>query len=321
MIITVLEGSSPDLVSPPFAAYAQRMRTPVTEFGPRRDWLAREGGRLVGTASVVYPDRENLDYSLVNVRVLPESRRSGIASALLSEIVPELRDRGRTIVWGQAQSGTGVQEWAEALGFATVSQSAQMTLTIDTVDPQLWQVPTAEGFRLEQWIDTAPEKLVAAYAAARTAITDAPDGDRGPENPEWTADRVREHERAAQASSLLCRVVVAVDKATGTIASLTEARVAAGSRQICHQGDTAVLAGFRGHGLGLCIKAAMMRWLTAEEPELRQIITDTAADNTHMIRVNRQLGYVLTHVMVDFETDTEALATRLEDRDPGRYTQ
>jgi mycothiol synthase len=321
LMITVLEESSPDLVRPAFAAYVQRMRTPATEFGPRRDWLARDGSRLVATASVVYPDRENLEYALVNIRVLPESRRHGIASALLREIVPDLRARERTIAWGQARSDTGAQGWAEALGFAAVSETAQMTLTVNDVDPQLWQVPTAEGFRLEQWADTAPEELVDAYAAACTAITDAPDGERGPENPEWTADRVREHERATQAADLQCRVVVAVDQATAAIAGLTEARIAAGNQQICHQGDTAVLARLRGRGLGLCVKAAMMRWLTAEQPGLKQIITDTAADNSHMIRVNRQLGYVLTHTMIDFEADTEVLAARLAAARPSHIGQ
>ncbi len=36
----------------------------------------------------------------------------------------------------------------------------------------------------------------------------------------------------------------------------------------------------------------MMRWLTAERPEVQRILTSTGAPNTHMIRVNHELGMV-----------------------------
>jgi len=57
------------------------------------------------------------------------------------------------------------------------------------------------------------------------------------------------------------------------------------------QGDTAVLAAHRGHRLGLAMKAAMLRWFTADKAEAEQVWTSTGAANTHMADVNHRLGF------------------------------
>lgn len=57
------------------------------------------------------------------------------------------------------------------------------------------------------------------------------------------------------------------------------------------QGDTAVLAAHRGHRLGLAMKAAMLRWFTADKVEAELVSTFTGASNTHMADVNHRLGF------------------------------
>ena len=60
---------------------------------------------------------------------------------------------------------------------------------------------------------------------------------------------------------------------------------------IGHQHDTAVAREHRGHRLGLLLKADMLQWLRAEEPQLETIDTFNAESNSHMVSVNERLGY------------------------------
>jgi len=58
------------------------------------------------------------------------------------------------------------------------------------------------------------------------------------------------------------------------------------------------------------MKSAMMRWLAADRPAIEEVPTTTAADNVHMIRINRQLGYATTGVLNTVEVSTDELATK-----------
>jgi len=80
------------------------------------------------------------------------------------------------------------------------------------------------------------------------------------------------------------------------------------------QRDTVVAADFRGRGLGLAIKGAMLRWLTADRPAIEQVWTHTVDDNTYMIRINLAIGYVTTAVLAYVEVGADELAKRLEVR-------
>jgi mycothiol synthase len=69
-----------------------------------------------------------------------------------------------------------------------------------------------------------------------------------------------------------------------------------------------VLAAHRGHGLGLAVKTRMLRWLTAERPDLERIYTSSAASNAHMLRVNRALGFTIHRGVLVFEQSVDTLA-------------
>ena len=57
------------------------------------------------------------------------------------------------------------------------------------------------------------------------------------------------------------------------------------------QSLTAVARAHRGHRLGLLLKVAMLELLAAHEPQLSQILTQTAEGNEHMDAINAELGY------------------------------
>ncbi|WP_290049831.1 GNAT family N-acetyltransferase [Amycolatopsis solani] len=283
----------------PLAEVAGRLAKPLPGMGPAAHWVARRGDDVVAFAGVHFLDAENSGIGLTDVVVHPGIRRSGIGTALLRAVLPELRARGRKSVEGwQVVAGSDGERWAEARGFRRVRTIERLALVVDETDPACWDVPVPPGYRLRRWAGAAPEDVLGSYAVARGAIHDAPLGDSGFRWPEWTAERVRAAEAEARAQGLVQHLVVAVHEETGTVAGLTEVCVHPRRPDWGYQRDTAVVAAHRGRGLGRCVKADMVRWLLAERPGLRWISTNTGAENTHMIRVNREVGFVTQAAMI-----------------------
>ncbi len=99
-------------------------------------------------------------------------------------------------------------------------------------------------------------------------------------------------ERAiARARGCEIRVVVAVHEQSAKVAGLTYLEVYRHQPDLAIQQDTAVVPEHRGHGLGIWMKAANLQRLTADHPLVTHVQTSNAADNEHMLRVNRQVGF------------------------------
>jgi GNAT superfamily N-acetyltransferase len=293
-------------------AFVGRLRTTATDYGPRLNWTIHLGDELVGTGFAILPEAaENRTMAIAEVRVVPDRRRRGIGTAALKAVLPQLRARGRDRVsaYGVAVGEAG-HKWAGELGFETVHATVEQELEIAAVDPARWSVAAPRGFSAVRWAEAAPDGLLDSFAAARNAIRDAPRGESSFAAPAWTAERVREHEAAVQARGVEQRVVAALHDGTGAIAGLTVLEVQPHDRDMALQQDTAVLAGYRGHGLGRFMKSEMMRWLLADHPDVKRVWTQTAADNVHMIRVNGQLGYTTMATYATVEADIAKLMSR-----------
>jgi GNAT superfamily N-acetyltransferase len=131
--------------------------------------------------------------------------------------------------------------------------------------------------------------------------TDAPMGDLVVEEEAWDADRVREQWAIGRAAGYRHVETVAVDCATGQLAAFTDIAVADHSPTVAHQWDTLVLKEHRGRRLGMLVKAANLRALLAELPEVRRVITWNAEVNEPMLRVNRALGFVPVGVTTEWQ--------------------
>ena len=297
----------------PFDAFAESQRSgSYGGVGRRRAWGAWDGDRLLGFGSVIYPDHHMLDWAMP-VAVVDEShQRRGIANALLREIVADARAEGRTMFGSeQVRLGTAGEQWVRAVGFENTLVNCWQMLHVADVDPVLWDVAVPAGFRLERWVDATPESIVAAFAAARNAIVDRPTGDSSFLDSEWTVERVREAEANLREAGDESRFVVAVHEESGAVAALTGMILRPPRVDLCWQRDTAVVRQFRGLGLGRVVKAAMMRWLLADFPDLGMVATNNAADNVHMIRVNEQIGYSHYADIGIFEAPVEQVGAAL----------
>ncbi|EWM09701.1 GCN5-related N-acetyltransferase [Kutzneria sp. 744] len=286
------------------------LRSPFTTFGPELHWAAYHDGHMVGHLKLSFPEEEGSTLSMAKITVHPDFRRRGAATALLRNALPALRSRGRTTLdaWSLTKGGPGHQ-WAANRGFTPVHETVMQRLAINDVDGSLWDVPAVPGYRTISWNDSAPDELVASYAAVQDAIQDAPLGNTSFRYARWTIERVRQAEAARREKGIEQRVVVAVCESTGEVAGYTEVDLRRKDRAL--QLGTAVLPAHRGHGLGRLIKAQMARWLRSDRPELDRVLTTTASSNTHMIRVNHQIGFTTTRTMLVVSGSVDALEEQL----------
>ena len=290
-----------------------RLTRPPSPDQSRIRWIARDRAtaELVGVAYLVLFGSSDSELAAINFTVHPGRRRRGIGSALLRELATAAGSRNSLFI-ENIKVETPAQAFADHHNFAVVQQTVLLSLDLASTDRARWQVAPAPGYRLEQWAGAAPEDLLASYAAARNAIRQAPRGEMSFTEPEWSPERVRDEEANARDRDGELRVVTAVHKQSGEVAGLTYLVVFQHRPEIADQEDTAVLAAHRGQGLGAWIKAANLQWLAADRPAVRRVRTSNAADNEHMLRVNRQIGFCVDATTQNREVRRADLAGLLE---------
>ncbi|MFD7260152.1 GNAT family N-acetyltransferase [Streptomyces sp. NPDC059874] len=276
----------------------------------RLTWLATGAdGVPVGVAGLrvfTSPGQEHL--AELELHVDPAHRRQGTGSLLLAAVVAACRaENRRSLIAAATADGPG-EAFSERWGFRRALTLNHLMLRLnETARADLLQIADAEhpGYRLTGWTGTVPDGLADAFAAAKNAMNDMPVGDLDYGSVAWDADRVRAMAKviADRGDTLLTIAAVHDD---GTMAGYTEILLPQGSGPRAQQYDTAVVPAHRGHGLGLWVKAAMVRRLRAEHPDVVEIETDNADDNIHMLAVNHRLGFRSYRRTREFQLDVPA---------------
>ncbi|HEY9371186.1 GNAT family N-acetyltransferase [Streptomyces sp.] len=279
--------------------------------GSRRlTWLAiGADGVPVGVAALrlfTSPGRDHL--AELELHVDPAHRRLGTGSVLLSAVVAACRTESRRSLIVAAAADSPGEAFCERWGFRLALALDHLILPFDEVDEAvLLKIDVVErpGYRLTGWTGTVPDDLADAFAGAKNAMNDMPVGDLDFGIVAWDADRVRAMAKvvADRGDTLLTTAAVHDD---GTMAGYTEIVLPQGSGPRAQQYDTAVVPAHRGHGLGLWVKAAMVRRLRAEHPDVVEIETDNAEENVHMLAVNRALGFRSYRRTREFQLDVPA---------------
>jgi GNAT superfamily N-acetyltransferase len=270
----------------------------LTTEGPEeiRVWTAHDGETLAGAVSLVLWSDNNAHLAQPRILVRPESRRRGIGRALADTALGHAREVGRTTAVIDAQVGTPGELFAAALGFAPALSEVINLLRLSDVDAtavRAWAAGSeakTDGLQLTRWDAHIPDGLMEAFLRARAALDDVPteDLDVRPERP--TAEVMRRYEDAALDRGVRLYGVGAYDPSSGRMAGYTTVHVE-GDSPWASVGSTGVLPTYRGRGLGLWVKAAMLDWLTVREPHVTGYLTGNAAANEHMRRINERLGY------------------------------
>jgi GNAT superfamily N-acetyltransferase len=252
-------------------------------------------GRAVGAVELNLPTLDNLTSASVRVQVLPGERRRGYGRALLAAALEETAARGRPRLFLEVPSAYPTGKAAAAGLLRSVGARPvlkEVRRLADLSDLPVVDAPLADGYRLEEWVDTAPDQLVDGLAVLCARMsTDAPLGEMDWEPEVWDRARYRDKEASAQARGRTRYAAAAVHTATGQVAAMTDIGLSRYSNEVAFQWDTIVLQEHRGHGLGLALKAHNHELLVKSEPATRWINTWNAESNTHMIGINERLGF------------------------------
>jgi GNAT superfamily N-acetyltransferase len=204
------------------------------------------------------------------VRVRPEARRGGVGSALLAAVRTHAAAGGFERAWGRvSEADDSSLAFVRNRGFEEVARD--VTVVRELAPGDVEAVP--RGI-----VELQDEHLRAAHRVCVECIPEihVPQRAEAPPFEEWV-------ERESRQSPV---AFVAVDNGEVVgYARLYET----GTPHRLENGLTAVLPSHRRRGIAIALKRAQFAW--AAEHGYREVVTEMAADNTAIRRVNERLGY------------------------------
>jgi GNAT superfamily N-acetyltransferase len=223
--------------------------------------------------------------AFVYLLVDPARRRHGLGTALLERALARCRELGVEALRSVHATVAGAA-FSAAVG--AVDEQRIVRSLLDLRAAALPEPVPPEGFRLLTWLGRVPDEHLAAYAAARTAMDDAPAPD-GMDFPAWSAEKIRASEESLELRDREMRLTVAM-AADGEIASFTELRVSRGST-LGFTDDTGTVAAHRGKGLARAVKLESLSRLRTDHPEVEVVTTSNAEENDVMRHLNESIGF------------------------------
>ncbi|MHA7261998.1 GNAT family N-acetyltransferase [Arthrobacter sp. TMN-37] len=289
---------------------------------------ARRNGRILGRAVLDLPLTDNLTACYFDLAVHPEARGQGIGGALYAAVERYARARNRSslLAWTEVPQhraagggepslpqedlvpATGAGSYPSADPAARMARSRGFDLAqVDrcsvldvgriggTAGAALAAAAAAAGpdYELIRWEGCCPDARLEQYAQLRQAMsTDAPLGDLDIDEEVWDGARVREAEDRLARSGGSSLVAAVLHRPTGSLAGHTVLERYEAAPVVANQEDTLVLRAHRGHRLGMLLKAANLQALRAAWPDVERIYTWNAEENSFMLAVNVELGFV-----------------------------
>jgi GNAT superfamily N-acetyltransferase len=259
--------------------------------------LAWEGDRVVGAASYLLPQSENLGTLYLEVVVHPQYRRRGIGTGLLEGVFAAARRDGRSLVEVEAVRALSGGVARDEAGYRYLTKRGyrpgvtNIRSRCEVADQsETWR--PADGYSLVQWRDVVPDEIIEDFAALQSRLmVDAPTGDLAVEQEVYDADRVRRQEATQLGRGHRSYSTAARHDATGQIVACTKLSFESDDDACARQRVTIVEPAHRGRALGLAVKSANHAYALAHEPALRFIDSWNAEENKHMRAVNATLGF------------------------------
>jgi GNAT superfamily N-acetyltransferase len=277
----------------------------------RHAWAAVEGGTVVGAVGLVLPLRDNRSMAAINLAVHPDHRGRGFGAALLARAEDQSAAEGRSIFMAESQwrddGEDSAAPFATTHGYAAAQTVLRSSLALPADSAALGEIAAGRedaAYTLRTVVGPLPDELLAARAElSRRMSTDIPMGDLALEEEVWDEARVREQYDRIEAMGRTAIDTYAVQAATCDVVGYTQVQVSRDEPRVAYQQDTLVMREHRGHALGLRMKAANTLAVMEVSPDSSIIRTWNADDNTHMLAVNRQVGYVTDAYLREWQKD------------------
>lgn len=290
----------------------------VPDFRVTRMWRALDDdGRVLGWVEVVRDTRgENQHRAEIELAVAADVRRRGIGTALLRHAAEAARAGGCTVLGCEAMDEAAVMGFLARYDPRSCIADTRSVLQIDLVDREdvaacARRPAGASAYSLVSWEGVAPGDALERYARVTTAMNTAPLGAMTWNDESADAEKLRSWAAAITDRGDEIWVICARQDESGEFAGLTEVLHLSQWPGHTWQENTAVDPAHRGHGLGLWMKATMLQRILTERPDIRFIETWNAAENEHMLRINRRLGFRAVHTGAEIEVDVAVAVDRL----------
>lgn len=293
--------------------------------------VGRKNGEIVGRAGIAMPLDDNTELAHVTLDILPEAEGLGLGRQLLEAAETFVKGENRRIVVVEtnhaaaalgnveadpitATHGTGVlplgnrqARFAYSAGY-DLDQVEQFSSCALPLDKALVADLSAQGvaaheraYAVHQWLDACPEQW-----ASEIARLEQSQGAGDVDEP-WDVAKLRQAEELSAASGRRSIVTAAEFLETGKLVAFTSISLLGKESSVAFQDDTVVEVDHRGKKVGLSIKVANMELLMREFPQAKTIYTWNAPENSHLLEVNAQLGFVSAGVTGQWRKDFNAM--------------
>lgn len=263
---------------------------------------------------------ENRHLADFDIVVVPEMRRQGLATRLLSRIAAVARQEDRQLLLASTDAaipagGAFMRRLGARMGVASHTyQLAMAGLNQSLVDQWCQRGrQRRRAFALDSWEGPHPSAEAAAMARMKEVMNTTPTDDLDFEPFRWTVEDVRQEERELANRGLRRWTMVLRHLEAGEIAAYTEALWQVNHPETLTQGNTAVVPSYRNRGLAQWLKGEMLRRLIDTRPEVQRIRTDVADSNAAMRRINRQLGFQPYKAWTTWQVDLDQVAAYLRE--------
>ena len=251
---------------------------------------AFDEGKPAGYVKLGLDLSASLDVGHGSLWVFPGFLRRGVGRALASAALREVGARGRDRLLIEAPHTGEADAFACALGGRCVGTNLRSRLVLD--EPARRRLAalssvSAPDHCVVRWSGACPDHLLGSYARAWSQL-DVPVNGQARVGMVTAAD-VRNRETEAVRAGHRCHVSAAVD-GTGDIVGYSTVFVR--DSPMADAGEILVLKERRRAGLGIRLKADLLTWVVAIEPQVMVVQAWNDEDNRAVVELNRKLGFV-----------------------------
>jgi RimJ/RimL family protein N-acetyltransferase len=260
---------------------------------------------------------DNTDKAFVYVAVPPATRRQGIGSSMLRDLITLAERAGRTgmltdcFVPPTDRESHPYRRFAEKNGFSFANVEIRRVLPVPVPAETLagWAAEAAPhhvGYAIATYVDDIPRELLPSLCHVMNQLAlDAPTGDIELEAEASTPEVFAHRLVLLREMGFTVYTTLATDT-TGETVAFTTLAVPEEPPDLVHQWGTLVLRGHRGHRLGLATKTANLAAVQSAHPERSRVSTQNAESNAAMVAINEKMGFRQVELLLEFQRKVAA---------------